>query len=199
MELIAISGHKGSGKDTAADYLVKHCGYTRLSFADTLKKMVAEQYKIPLNFMHDQTLKEKALLKYPVVNTDGFTKQVQELLKDEFARVGTNDYWTPRALCILEGSVKRSVISSYWVQVVLKSIEELGASAKVVIPDLRYRSEIRQILEAFPEAKITRVDRGLVITTDDPSERDLDDYQFTNVLDNTKDIKHLQLQLNNFI
>jgi len=195
MGLIVISGYKGSGKDTAADYLIDSHGYTRLSFADTLKEMVSEQYEVPLNYFHDQKLKEVALEQYPVVSTDGFTDNIHDMLAAEF----DSDCWTPRALCILEGSIKRSVKSSYWVQVVLNAIEALGANANVVIPDLRYRSEIDQILEAFPEAKITRVDRGLELDTNDPSERDLDDYPFSNVLDNTKDIKHLQEQLKNLI
>lgn len=37
---IAFSGAKGSGKTTAADYLVQHHGFTRVSMATGLKKMM---------------------------------------------------------------------------------------------------------------------------------------------------------------
>lgn len=39
--LIGITGKAGSGKDTVADYLVEKYGYTKVSFAAILKKMLA--------------------------------------------------------------------------------------------------------------------------------------------------------------
>ena len=38
--LIALTGLAGSGKTTAADYLVKAHGFTRIKFADPLKSML---------------------------------------------------------------------------------------------------------------------------------------------------------------
>lgn len=42
--LLGISGIAGSGKDTAADFLVKNFGFTKLSFADVLKRIVQEVF-----------------------------------------------------------------------------------------------------------------------------------------------------------
>jgi hypothetical protein len=38
--LIAFTAFKGSGKDTCADYLVEKYGYTKVAFADPLKKIL---------------------------------------------------------------------------------------------------------------------------------------------------------------
>ena len=39
--IIGISGKAGSGKDTVADYLVQSYGFTKVSFASTLKNMLS--------------------------------------------------------------------------------------------------------------------------------------------------------------
>ena len=46
--LIGITGCKGVGKDTAAQWLVEEQGYTRLAFADKLKEAVAVLFGIPV-------------------------------------------------------------------------------------------------------------------------------------------------------
>lgn len=44
--LIGITGCKGSGKDTAASFLVNEYGYTKIGFADKLKEAVANLFDI---------------------------------------------------------------------------------------------------------------------------------------------------------
>jgi hypothetical protein len=39
-QVVALTGAAGSGKTTAADYLIQHYGYQRVKFADPLKKML---------------------------------------------------------------------------------------------------------------------------------------------------------------
>ena len=120
LQVVAISGWKQSGKDTAADYLINEHGFRRFAFADVLKKMTAEQYDIPLNYCYDNDLKEKPLSMYPVVHNDKFTNLIHDFMDLEFRNlnvtlpdgsVESTKCWTPRALLILEGSVKRSVNS----------------------------------------------------------------------------------------
>lgn len=41
MKIVGITGKAGSGKDTVADYLVARHQYTKISWADTLKAMLA--------------------------------------------------------------------------------------------------------------------------------------------------------------
>jgi len=214
MKVIAVSGYKGSGKDTVANYLVKEHSFKREAFADKLKNMVADTYKIPYASVYEQNLKELPLLEYPVESKDKFTAAIHDILKGEFAELEGKLYWTPRALCILEGSIKRAVNSSYWVESVISSIKSTrayesyandvcganGISDKFVISDLRYKSEVEQLRAAFGKELVTvRINRFDSSPSTDASERDLDDYEFNEVIDNKGTLEELFQKINKII
>lgn len=179
--VIALSGWKQSGKDTTADYLVSEYGYTRVSFAARLKDMVSETYGVPREDLDSPTRKEMPLHNLPVIPTDPFVRTVHTLLHTELQ----SGYWTPRALCILEGSMKRSVYSNFWVRSVVQEIAA-NPDRKYVITDLRYRSEADTLRLLLPDISLMRIFRYVTITTQDPSERDLDTYtNFEHVVRNT--------------
>ncbi len=189
MQVIALSGWANSGKDTVADYLVSKYNYSKRSFAARLKDLVAMQYDIPRSHLDDRVLKEASLVGYPVIPTDSFASGVQYMLRHELR----DGYWTPRALCILEGSVKRAVHSNYWIRSIADEILDTQGYVNYVISDLRYRSEADTLRLLLPEIKIVRVDRADLGTgSEDPSERDLDEYQFDYILTNhsTKERLH---------
>lgn len=193
-KLIALSGWKFSGKDTIANYLRNQYGFTRISFADRLKQEVSRQYRIPEELMHDPALKELGIPSYPAAPSDPFAFAIHELLTEELKKTG---YWTPRALCILEGSVKRAVDPQYWVRQVLDIID--GVYQHWVITDMRYRSEAEQIRTRFPEAVLIRVNRFADIATNDPSERNLDNYKFDYVIDNSGTLERTYDQVDGII
>lgn len=177
MTVIALSGWKMSGKDTATDLMVREYGFTRLSFADALKEMVAAQYNIPLDYMHQPGKKEMPLAQYPVIPGDPFAEQIQKMLGRELI----SGFWTPRALCILEGSIKRSVYSNYWVRQVITGLDP---GENYVISDMRYKSEADTLKLLLPDLVTIRIERFDSIDTQDPSERNLDDYRFDYTLQN---------------
>lgn len=190
--VFAISGWKSSGKDTTADFLVGEFGFTKLSFAAKLKDMVSEQYGIPRHCLDDQAQKEAPLTQYPVIPTDDFAITLQQRLDSELR----SGFWTPRALCILEGSAKRAVHSNYWVKRVAETV--LGVpDLNFVISDMRYRSEADTLKLLIPDLKLVRLDRFDTIDTQDPSERDLDNYKFDYVLNNRKSVEELYNQICN--
>ena len=172
--VICLSGWRGAGKDTVADYLVREFGFRKFSFAARLKDSVAETYGLERQSLDDRLLKEAPIYSYPVISTDNFTLSIHQSLQPEL-REG---YWTPRALCILEGSIKRSVDPNYWTRSVLEQIVETEQDC--VISDMRYKSEadtIRALLQDHDmQPLLWRIHRYDTITTLDPSERDLDNY-----------------------
>jgi hypothetical protein len=225
MIVLALAGYKGSGKDTAAEFLTKECWFRRLAFADKLKENVAYAYNINRSSLDDPKLKEAPLLSMPVVSTDRFTRNVLVFMAKEFsATTGekfdhavfsatTNQllgvrakdgkttplYWSPRSLAILEGSTKRSVNPNYWVDYVVDQIKdpEVESNRHIVITDLRYKSEVARLKEVFGDSLVTaRVVRN-ESTSEDPSERDLDDHEFDYYLYNQKDKTYFYSELDN--
>jgi len=213
MKVIAISGWVKSGKDTAANLLINEFGFTRVGFADKLKDNVAEDYDLDRASLDDQAQKELPLLHMPVKGLDGFTKNLSTFLIREFRTKdgvrpvdsvyqdvdGVNTfmgvlpdnsreivYWTRRALCILEGSTKRTADPDYWVKIAVKTAKRTGKNL-VVISDLRYRNELsttKMALEAGDELVTVRVNRFDDTESKDPSERDLDNAEFDVVIEN---------------
>lgn len=177
--IIALSAYKGSGKDTVADYLVSGYGYTKKSFAAKLKDLVSETYRVPREDLDHPEKKEMPLHNLPVISTDSFTESIHTMLRQELK----SGYWTPRALCILEGSIKRAVYSNHWVQSIAVQImaDPLGS---YVISDLRYKSEVDTLRILLPNVEIVRISRFSTVETQDPSERNLDDFQFDKVISN---------------
>lgn len=208
MYVICISGKKFAGKDTLADYLIENHGATRISFADPLKDMVAKEYGVDRSSLDDPNRKEKPILDMPVDPQDDYSRMIAEFLYKEFRNerggqpiefgypngnfLGKNDdgygwcqlYWNPRALAILKGSTNRSVRSNFWVQKAIEKAKNINGTA--VISDLRYKSELGQIKEAFGEdvlfIRVRRFEKSL---STDPSECDLDDSKFDHYIDNT--------------
>jgi len=203
MKVIALSGWKRSGKDTVAEYLVKDKGFVRLGFADVLKDMVSEQYNIPREWCDDPEFKEKPIKYMPVDSEDDFAEMIHSFMHKEL----NSGYWTPRTLCILEGSVKRAARSDYWTKKVIDKIFSIDSNkqldnteALVVISDLRFQSEIKQLKQAFGEDLITlRINRFDEPSSNDPTERDLDKYEFDKIVENKSTIINLIKNVDNIL
>lgn len=210
MLILALSAWKGSGKDTIAKFLVENHNFIRIAFADVLKDMVSEQYGIDRDSLDDPLKKESPILTMPVESKDNFSEMIQKFMIREF-RDKNGDiakglelmpelYWTPRALAILEGSVKRSAQSSYWVQ---RALSRAKYGGRYVITDMRYRSELQQIKQHAQKTdqKVLsiRVERYDSSPSTDPSERDLDNTEFDRYITNRSNLSDLQLLLNDLV
>lgn len=194
-KLIAISGWKGAGKDTIGSHLVHEYKYRPISFAYELKNMVSQLYGIHRFLMDDRTKKDMPLMHMPAIPTDAFSRAIHEMLHDELS----SGYWTPRALCILEGSIKRSVYANFWVKKVVEIVLK-DPLHNYVITDMRYANEADTLKLMIPSTMTIRVERaGHVITTQDPSERDLDNYKFDKIVQNDGTIPELYNKLDLFM
>lgn len=93
-------------------------------------------------------------------------------------------YWTPRAVCILLGSTGRSFDPNHWVDRALTypGVQTTLHTVKsnIVVSDFRYRSEYDRVVRLFGKenVKTVRIDRFSTVDSNDPSERDLDDFTF---------------------
>ena len=141
--IIGFVGLIGSGKDTAADYLVNFHGFRRDSFASTLKDAVAHV------FGWDRTLLE------------GRTAEAREWReqRDEWwsARLGKNI--TPRWILQYWGTdlCRVGFHDDIWVASLENKMRKTGDN--IVISDVRFPNEIRAIHNS--EGIVVRIQRGL--------------------------------------
>ncbi len=140
--IIGFVGFIGSGKDTAADYLVNFHGFRRDSFAATLKDAVANV------FGWDRTLLE------------GRTKESREWREQEDAwwseRLGKPI--TPRYILQYWGTevCRNGFHSDIWIASLENKLRKTADN--VVITDVRFTNEIKSIKDAG--GKVFRIKRG---------------------------------------
>ena len=207
--IVLIGGYRQNGKDLCANYLVEHYDAERLAFADILKDEVAllthverksfDIHKEQPLFTHPFVLKGKwsfhmiPMLITEMANKNGIKPQSNDkwnvsesdsvLLNEQ----GEQLYWTPRALCIFYGSTMRIINPNYWAEKLLPHINNAFAHGKktIAISDFRYHSEVECLKQKLSCDIFTlRMNRTGPPSTD-PSERDLDNFAFDYVIDNT--------------
>lgn len=111
--IIGINGKKGSGKDTIGEYLVDNYGFTRLSFADALKRMCSDLYNIDLDCFYNVDLKEVPLVEH--------------------------NNKTPRWVLQNTAELFRQIEPDYWVKSVISQVKN---GNNYVICDLRHKNEV---------------------------------------------------------
>ena len=154
---LAISGHKGVGKTTAAKYLASKHGFRIESFAGKLKSLSSKFY--PFNDLH-----------------------LNGNLKEE--KFEGHD-WTPRDFMIKLGAFMRYWEPDYWINSINIS------KGSVVIDDLRYLNEVEYLKsKGFKTIRINRFDKHNPYKSDlnDPSETQLDNYEFDYVIHDISNI-----------
>lgn len=140
--IIGFVGFIGSGKDTAADYLVNFHGFRRDSFAATLKDAVSNV------FGWDRTLLE------------GRTKESREWREQEdawwSARLGKSI--TPRYILQYWGTevCRNGFHNDIWIASLENKLRKTNDN--VVITDVRFTNEIKSIKDAG--GKVFRIKRG---------------------------------------
>lgn len=116
-KLVAITGKRGHGKDTAAHALAEHGGFVHMHFADPLREIVHIAYGITMEEMMDPILKEKVLDRYPHLSP-----------RHVLTHVGTESF--------------RHFIDDTWVRALERRSKEYD---KVVISDLRFLNEEKML------------------------------------------------------
>lgn len=141
--IVGVCGFKGHGKDTAAMILQQKYGFTRLSFADGVKKVVSEILHVPLWWLHDPVKKEE------MHEPSGKTLRLWMQL------IGTE--------------VGRSVWSNAWVNWWKGEVEALDLH-RVVVTDMRFFNEFNAITEGEWDAMTMRIMNPIRGVPDDAHE-----------------------------
>jgi hypothetical protein len=157
--LIGLAGYAGSGKDTAADYLVHTHGFIKLAFADPLREEVANAWRINPAGQHifsERSLKEHSTSLLALAHcADGAfveaiiaeSKQNGELTDDEL-RDALYCPRSPRWVLQHWGTNYRRWLTAedYWARQIARRIEQHMADGQsVVISDVRFDDEAELI------------------------------------------------------
>jgi hypothetical protein len=128
--LIAICGWIGSGKGTVSDILVEHYGYTKISFADSLKDSVAAIFGWPRHLLEGDTVE---------------SRQWREQIDPWWAqRLGIKEL-SPR--WVLQHLGTNTLRHHFHQDIWLASFENKlrNIDTPVVVPDCRFTNEIASI------------------------------------------------------
>jgi hypothetical protein len=152
--IIGLAGTMGSGKDTAGNFL-KEKGFETIAFADNLKQMAMEVFRLSERQCYDQELKMKPLLE-PVKITmthisrimvyaeqkNGFSITKEEAMK-LYALVDNGiELKTPREILQYLGTeILRDCINPNYHALVVKHAIDSRNLQKVAITDCRFPNE----------------------------------------------------------
>jgi hypothetical protein len=136
--IIGLSGFINSGKDTVAKYLVRNHGFTKLSFASTLKDMVSVVFGWPRNLLEGDTEESRVFRETP----------------DYFWSSKLGHSVTPRWVLQYMGTevMRNYFCQSIWCDALENKIRSF--SGDVVITDVRFLNEIAMLQDKGAELAI---------------------------------------------
>ena len=141
--IIGITGLISSGKDTAADYLIRFHGFKKLSYAGTLKDCVASI------FSWDREMLE---------GTTQSSREWREEIDEWWAKRLDMPHLTPRWVLQYWGTEvgRRTFHNDIWVASIENQLRQI--TDDVVITDCRFKNEVDAIKNAG--GKTLRIKRG---------------------------------------
>ncbi len=154
LQIIAFTGSAGTGKDTAADILVTHCGFTKLAFADALRAEVQEAFNVPPELLTRRDLKEMPTAALALIECSdmGFIGAMVRSFINEGCVVGAqwiNKSRSPRHILQWWGTeYRRAQRINYWLEALRSRVTQLHAldgRSRFVITDARFENEAAMI------------------------------------------------------
>jgi hypothetical protein len=156
--IIGVNGRARSGKNTIADVMVKKFGFTQISFADPLKNICSDAFEIPLNYFHDDNLKDSPFPVPVVVTEQHLERLVTNLISagctftnDQINELNTKglgySFISPRNLLQIVGTdlVRGTLGDTTWIDIFKRTIAK--SDGNFIVPDARFINERRIVKE----------------------------------------------------
>jgi len=205
--IIAFSGVKFAGKDTAAEVLIRSYGFKRIGLADRLKDICSHVFEIPRSDMDDPSKKE-ILFTNPVTINPDHVKHLLELLSyDEFVFsfedtckaicknfIGKNLTSIRDMLQTIGTDICRSYIQDdIWLAYVKGRVRH--SEVPIVITDARFKNE-RDYLKSLGAILVLVKRSGLENTSTHISENQLgQDSDYDVIVNNNDTISGIQSEI----
>lgn len=215
--ILGLSGQAGSGKDFIANILVNEYGFTKIAFADPLKRICKEVF----DFSDEQLWGPSAMR-----NTEDPRYQRLLTFEDGTIRTLVHSAEDPTPVCLspryalqkLGTEWGRDCYQNTWVDLAIRTAKTLLASNRglyyspqqglqlslagrgtsgVVIPDVRFQNELDALHQAG--SKVVRIYRDVATTlsgaaaahSSEQEQKNIPDSAFDFILHNVKDPKQL--------
>lgn len=194
--LLGLTGPASAGKDTVADLLVIHAGFSKLAFADALRAEVAEAYGIDPRTLTRRETKEDPTL---ALSLDRCTDLafVGRILRSTVLPSSSEIHRarSPREVMQQWGTeFRRAQDPDYWVKKMSSRVRyyaQSGLCDKFVLTDVRFANEaalVRRIGTQLWQIKRP----GTAPTEAHVSEVTGEEFSPDAVINNTHDMRHLQ-------
>lgn len=198
--IIGLAGFAGTGKDTVADLLRTHVRFGKCAFADQLRYELSEAFSVEPLLLTDRGTKEvphPAMALAECKNNEFVGTLLRGAVYDQFDG-SVEDFLTaprsPRQIMQLWGTeFRRAKDTHYWTRQLTRQINDSVryGNTRHVITDVRFENEAQAVRNMG--GVIWQVNRpGLATNTSHSSESDGSQFKPDAVINNSKDIRHLQ-------
>jgi hypothetical protein len=188
--IIGLCGTQGSGKDTVANILISEYGFVKLTFASTLKDVVAILFSWPRDLLEGLT-EESRLWRETVddfwsekLSIPSFTprKSLQMIGTDLFRIHFNNDIW----INIVENKIGATLKNN--------------PNTNIVISDCRFANEFT-LIKQFPDSHIITIlrEKNIIQNLSHSSETEWVNYNFDAILQNDNSIDDLKSNLKSLL
>jgi hypothetical protein len=188
--IIGLCGTQGSGKDTVANILISEYGFVKLTFASTLKDVVAILFSWPRDLLEGLT-EESRLWRETVddfwsekLSIPSFTprKALQMIGTDLFRIHFNNDIW----INIVENKIGATLKNN--------------PNTNIVISDCRFANEF-SIIKQFPDSHIITIlrEKNIIQNLAHSSETEWVNYNLDAILQNDNSIDDLKSNLKSLL
>lgn len=160
--LVGFCGLKGSGKDTLADYFVKHTDGVKIALADPIKRYCMDAF----GWSEETLWGSSELREVPDPRAAGLTpRKALQLLGTEWGRELYENVWVDKALVASAGVMKGfGYARATGLVPRLTGSGGVAVGRSVFIPDVRFRNEVDAISAAG--GKVVRVHRSSCVKND---------------------------------
>lgn len=150
--IIALTGLAGAGKDTAADVLATHCGFTTLAFAGALRYEIQAAYNlIDASTLTDRTQKEEptSRLAFSECADNAFIGAVAIATAATVSQAWMHAPRSPRQIMQWWGTeYRRARQPNYWstkLAIHIADLQQLDGRHRFVVSDCRFDNEAAAI------------------------------------------------------
>ena len=197
--IIGLTGPAGSGKDTIADLLATHAGFTKMAFADTLRTEVMLAFAIDASFLTQRETKEMPMRCLAIGRCldEGFVARMIVMHTLNSLPLDLDAPRSPRQIMQWWGTdYRRHQAADYWVSAFLKRARYLlgqRLTRCIVVTDCRFLDEVDAVRIALG-GQLWQVWRDGVTVAPGSHVSEVTGAEFRPdvVINNSHELKHLQ-------